>query len=271
MGCSKIYSSIACALLAASAGWCVAQGSSATQKNATRILPPAVEVSSPFAIDAPASQRADAVAFLSDDAMTARDRQDVRDAAPAIEKKAALRGFNLERGGWSYQQIACPVFPGHLLLLYSRNRGVGDVSQFSAIVPRDGNGSVRVLPILRRSYSLFTPAPVNPLTIAAFNTLRAHEHPDRKVDWLATGLCYAALTGSEVKLPRAANGAADQNMTGAMNAVLQVEEDGAAVVRFFDVEDPEQTRSWDLSFDKEGKLMRVAVTPVPELKPTMVP
>lgn len=271
MRCSKIYSSIACALLAASSGWCAAQGRSVTQRSATRILPAPAEVSSPFAIDAPPSQRADAIAFLSQESMTEPDRQAVRDAWPAIQTKAALRGYNLERGSWSYEQIACPVFPDHLLLLYSRNNGVGDVSRFSAVVPRDGNGSVRVLPILRRGYSLFTPAPVNPLTIAAFNAIRAHEHPDRKVDWLATGLCYAALTGSDVKIPRVGNEAANHNVSLVMNSVLQVEEDGVAVVKFFDVEDPEQMKSWDLTFDKDGKLMSVAVTPVPELKPTLVP
>lgn len=268
MHSSKVYSSIACALLAASAAWCAAQDGSATQKSV--ILPPAAEASSPFAIDAPASQRAQAIAFLSQDSMTAQDRQVVRDASPAIGKEAALRGFDLQRGNWSYQQIACPVFPGHLLLLYLRDNGVGDVSRFSAIVPRDGNGPVRVLPILRRSYSLFTPAPVNPLTIAAFNVLRAHEHPDRKVDWLATGLCYAALTGAQVELPPVASGPANQSIL-VMNSLLQVEEDGSAAVRFFDVEHPLQTKSWDLTFDKDGKLMKVAVTPVPGLKAMLVP
>lgn len=203
--------------------------------------------------------------------MTAQDRQAVRDASPAIQKTAALRGFDIERGTWSYQQIACPVFPDHILLFYSRNNGVGDVSRFSAIVPRGSNGMVRVLPILRRSYSQFTPTPVNPLTIAAFNTLRAHEHPDRKVDWLTTGLCYAAMTGADVKLPPAGIEAGHQNISLVMNSVLQVEEDGSAEVRFFDVEDPQQTKSWELTFDKDGKLMRVVLMPVPELKPTLVP
>ncbi len=127
-----------------------------------------------------------------------------------------------------------------------------------------------MLPILRRSYSLFTPAAVNPITIAAFNAIREHEHLDRKVDWLATGLCYAALAGSDVKIPRVAS-EGNQGISLVMNSVLQVEEDGAAVVRFFDVSDPGQTKSWDLTFDKDGKLMSVAVTPVPELKPTLVP
>lgn len=270
MSC-KVYSSIVCALLAAFAGCCVAQGGSKTQNSSARILPPVAEVSSPFAIDAPPSQRANAIAFLSQDAMTVEDRQAVRDAAPAIREKAALQGFDLQRGAWNYHQIACPVFPEHILLLYSRINGAGDVSKFSAVVPRDGNGAVRVLPIERRSYSLFTPVPVNPLAIAAFNVIRAHDHPDSKFDWLATGLCYAALTGSDVKLAPVGKALANQNIALIMNSVLQVEQDGSAAVRFFDVEDPQRAKSWELTFDKNGKLMRVAVTPVPELKPTLLP
>lgn len=272
MRSTSVYSSIVCVLLAAFAGCCTAQAAGPTgQKSATRMLPPAADVRSPFAVDAPSSARADAIAFLPRESMSAQDRQAVRDASPEIETKAALGGFDLESGNWNYQQIACPVFPHHILLLYTRDNGNGDVSRFSAAVPRGGGDSVRILPLLRRSYSLFTPAAVNSLTIAAFNVLRAQEHPDSKVDWLTTGLCYAALTGTEVKLPPAGKGTGHENLSLVMNAVLQVEEDGGAVVRFFDVEDPHQTRSWDLTFDKNGKLMSVAVTPLAEFKPTLVP
>lgn len=270
MRSSRLYCSFLCALVAVFPLWCTAQTGSGTQGSGVRILPPAAEIASPFAVNSPSSERADAIAFLSPDAMTAPDRQAVRDASAAIAKNAAVQGFNLQQGSWSFQQIACPVFPGHLLLLYTRDRGVGDLSKFSAIVSRGENGSVRILPILRRSFSLYTPAPVNPLTIVAFNVLRADENRDRKVDWLATGLCYAALTGDEVKLPPAGKGTTQQNVALVMDSLLQVEEDGGAVVRFFDVEDPQRTRSWALSFDRNGKLMRVAVAPV-LLKTALVP
>ena len=272
MHCGKVYSSIVCALLAAAGGWCVAQGGSRAQKNRdATIRPPVAEISSPFAVDAPASQRVPAIAFLPQGSMTAQDRQAVHDVSPVIAKRAAQQGFDLGQGNWTYEQIACPVFPDHLLLFFSRDNGIGDVSKFSAVVPRNGDGSVRILPILRRSYSLFTPAPVNPMTIAIFNALRAHEHPDRKVDWLATGLCYAALTGADVKLPPVGNEPATQNISLVMNSLLQVEEDGDAAVRFYDVEDLQQAKSWNLTFDRHGKLRSVAIIPVPELKPMLIP
>lgn len=266
----KFFSSIACALLA-SVAWCAARDGSGPQKKHTRILPPATDVNSPFAVDAPASQRATAIAFLQRDSMTAQDRQAVHDALPEIQRKAAARGFDLDRGAWSYEQIACPVFPAHILLLFSRDGGIGDVSRFSAIVPRDAGESVHVLPILRRSYALFTPAAVNPVTIAAFNVLRAHEHPGQKVDWLATGLCYAALTGNAVQLSSPANASGTKPFSPAMNSLLQVEEDGSAVVRFFDSEDPVQVEAWSLTFDKNGHLNNVAITPVSGSKPALLP
>lgn len=270
MHSSKFLSSIACALLA-SVAWCAAQDGLGSQKNKVRILPPTADVSSPFAVDAPSAQRSNAVVLLPSDSMTAQDRRAVQDASPEIRTKAALRDFDLQRGAWSYQQIACPVFPAHILLLFSRYNGIGEVSRFSAVVPRDAGESVHVLPILRRSYALFTPAAVNPVTIAAFNVLRSHEHPGQKVDWLATGLCYAALTGSDVKLPPAVDAAGTQAFSPVMNSILQVEEDGSAVVRFFDVEDTRQIKSWSLTFDKEGKLISVAITPVPGFKPALLP
>lgn len=268
---SKVCRSVAFALLAASAGWSTAQAGAQPRKSASKILPPAADVNSPFAIDAPASQRADAIAFLPQDAMSTQDRQAVRDHWSLIERQAELRGFDLERGNWSDQQIACPVLPSQILLLFSRDNGARDVSEFSAVVPRGGTASVRVLPILRRGYSLFTPVAVNPLAIAYFNGVRANEHLDRKVDWLATSLCYAALTGAHIQLPPVQNGAANQTFSPATNALLQVEENGAAMIRFLDIEDPQQMKSWNSAFDKDGKLMNVSITPVSGLKTTPIP
>jgi hypothetical protein len=69
------------------------------------------------------------------------------------------------------------------------------VSVFTVSIPRGGDGRVRIIPIQRRGYSLFSPAPINALTISAFNHIRAEEHP-KAPDWLGTGLCYAALAGA---------------------------------------------------------------------------
>ena len=70
------------------------------------------------------------------------------------------------------------------------------MSVFSASVPRNGAGRVRIVPILKRGYSLFSPAPINALTISAFNHIRAEEGEAANSDWLGNALCYAALAGS---------------------------------------------------------------------------
>lgn len=269
----KLLSSVLCMQIAASAVacWAAQAGSSAPgQQPAGVLLPPAVEISSPFAMNAQASERVNAIAFLSQKMMTAQDRQIVQDASRTIDQMAALRGFDMKQGDWNYQQIACPIFPEQVLLFYTRDNGVGDVSEFTAILPRSGKQPVRILPILRRSFSLFDPAPVNAITIAIFNAVRAEQHPARKVDWLTTGLCYAALSGVNVQVaPVRQKGM--PNISLAPNSLLQIEADGTASVRFLDVGNPQRVMSWDLGFDRGGKLLRVAVTPVPALETKVVP
>lgn len=261
---------VALAALAAACGAAQAGNSKRDQRPAGILLPPPVEISSAFAMRAEPSEHVNLIAFLSQELMTTRDRQAVQDASESIGQKAALRGFDLKQGNWGYQQIACPIFPDQILLFFTRNNGVGDVSEFTAILPRSNNQSVRILPILRRSYLPFDPAPVSEITIATFNAVRARQHPVRKVDWLTTGLCYAALSGVDVQLDPPQQ-KSTPNISLAPNSLLQIEEDGSASVRFLDLENPQQIMSWNLAFDSRGKLLRVAVTPVPALETKVVP
>ncbi len=259
--------SISCVLAAAFAVFsCSAQpAGQKAQKGVVKFPPPVTEFNTPFDLNAPPSERTKSVAFRPEGSMTAEDRKAAAGAMPAIRERAALAGFDLGKGRWTYQQIVCPAFPTHILLFFLRNNGPGDVSEFSAILPRDGKGAVRVLPILRRSYALSPPAPVNPLTISAFNWIGAQEHPHKKMDWLTASLCYAALTGTRVVLPEQAGNQPGADVPLAMNPLLQVGLGGGAVVRFDDVEAPRQLKEWDLTFDNRGKLLQVAVTRVPAL------
>lgn len=149
----------------------------------------------PFAPGSEMPEPAAALAFRSYDQMSPQDRDLAADAESAIGERAGIAGLEFNQGKWSYQQIVCPALPNHLLLQFTRNNGTGDVSVFSASIPRGGDGRVRVIPILRRGYSLFSPAPINALTISAFNHIRAEEHSDQTLAWLETGLCYGALAG----------------------------------------------------------------------------
>jgi hypothetical protein len=232
------------------------------QKGVMKFPPPVTAIETPFSLNAPLGQRTESVEFRAAYSMNEQDRQTASGAMPRIRENAALAGFNLDKGGWSYRQIVCSVFPGHLLLFFSRENGASDVSEFSAILGRGGKGFVHILPILRRSYALSPPAPTNPLSIAAFNLIRDQENPHEKMDWVTTGLCYAALTGARVMLPERAGNRTQANVPLGLNPLLQVGADGSAAIRFDDLEAPQRPREWDLSFDSHGKLVQVAVTPV---------
>jgi hypothetical protein len=153
----------------------------------------------PFPLGGEATAPAAALEFRFFDQMSPRDRDLAAGAESTIGERAGFAGLEFNQGKWSYQQVVCSALPGHLFLQFTRNNGIGDVSVFSASIPRSGDGQVRIIPILRRGYSLFSPAPINALTISAFNHIRAEEQAGETPYWLATGLCYAALAGAHPK------------------------------------------------------------------------
>jgi len=272
MRSTRFFFSILCVLVAALEVSCAAQtGDREQKKNPTKLLPLPADFSAPFLINAPPSQRVRSVAFLAPDFMTAPDRQLADSAMPILRQKAALAGFDLDRGPWTRQQMLCPVFPDHVLLLFTRNRGLGNLSMFSAVIPRAGENALFVVPILRRSETPYTPAPSNPRTIAIYNRIRAGENPGKKVDWLTAGLCYAALSGAHVELPPLKGSAAKHDVSLVMDSLLQLDTDGSPSVQFLDVEVYDRPREWDLSFDNKGNLLKVTVTPTPAMTPRLVP
>jgi hypothetical protein len=208
----------------------------------------------PFPPDGSA-RTAQALEFRSLDRMTAEDRDLALSSQPSIGQRAAVFGLELGLGAWSYQQIVCPALPGHLLLQFTRNSGNGDVSVFSASVPRSGDGRVRVIPVSRRGYSLFSPAPVNSQTIAAFNQIRAEEHPDTAPEWLDTGLCYAALAGAHAEI-----GPAEETRVNKLPAApvgtITIPMNGGAVISFVDGAAIPRPMEWTMRFDGKGKLLK---------------
>jgi len=207
-----------------------------------------------FSTDGAASAKA--VEYRSQELMSDEDRALATKAEPAIRDATTFAGIDFDQGKWGYQQLVCAALPEHMLLLYRRDNGSGDVSLFSAAIARSGNGKVRIIPIQRRGFAPYSPAPVNELAIAAFNRMRADEPENKKPDWLTTALCYAALTG-----PRPAISAAD-GKTAAHFAVeftptIEIEKYGGSTVRFVDVAAPQQPMQWALTFDPAGQLIKV--------------
>jgi hypothetical protein len=204
-----------------------------------------------------------ALEFRPYDKMSPQDRDLAADAESAIGERAGVAGLEFNQGKWSYQQIVCPVLPSHLFLQFTRNNGKGDVSVFSASIPRGGDGRVRIIPIQRRGYSLFSPAPINALTISAFNHIRAEEHTDTTPEWLATGMCYAALAGVHPQIGPPEE-TTIQKLPAAPPGRLTIPMHGGAVISFTDVAAIPRPMEWTMTFNGKGKLLHATHSAAPK-------
>lgn len=229
----------------------------------TRPVPP-VQILTPFSVDASPSASVKLIDFRSENQMTGQDHDLAASTEPSIREGATLAGIEFDKGKWTYQQLVCQALPSHMFLLFKSNNGAGDLSLFSAAIPRSGKGRVRIIPIQRRGFSLFSPAPVNPLTIATFNRIRADEPAKSTADWLATALCYAALTGAHPQTSPLPEKSADTSFQLSFPPTLEVGGSGELVVRFVDVAAAPQPMEWTLTFNSRGQLLKVTnfATPV---------
>jgi len=222
-----------------------------------RVVPDAVPPK-PFSTRATRQTPLYTVEFRSADQLTDKDRLLLADAESSIAEHAGFAGREFQQNNWNYRQIVCATFPNHLFLRYTRNNGAGDMSVFSASIPRNGAGRVRIVPILKRGYSLFSPAPINALTISAFNHIRAEEGEEANSDWLGNALCYAALAGSQPEImPRDAEPAVHKPIP-ALTAALDVETQahGVQVIRFDDAAAHPHAMEWTMTFTHQGRLTK---------------
>jgi hypothetical protein len=223
---------------------------------------PQTRVLTPFSADVPESAKTDPLEYRSKDQIAEADRPLIASAEPKIREEAALAGIELDKGSWSYQQLVCKALPSHIFLLYRADNGPGDVSRFSAAISR-GSNHVRVIPIERRGYSLFTPTSMNALTISAFNRIRSDEPENKQADWLATALCYASLAGAQPGTSPTST--KSENADPALNfpPTLEVGKDGKSTVRFVDIASTRQPTQWALTFSPQGQLIKVVHFPTP--------
>jgi len=214
----------------------------------------------PFTIDGHDSGSAQAIEFRSVDRMTSRDREVAANAESSIAEHTRYAGLEFNQGNWSYEQLVCSALPEHVFLRFMRNNGTGDVSLFTASIPRGNEGRVRIVPIQLRGYSLFSPAPINAMTISAFNHIRAEENPDHVPvsGWLATGLCYAALAGGHPQLQPNGEDAAKSKVLVAKRGELEIPIRGGAVISFDDVSAIPRPMEWSMTFDGKGRLLKAS-------------
>ena len=183
-------------------------------------------------------------------AMSAQDQVLEANEEGAVRERAGVHLMDFTLTGWSYSQIDCPAFPGHLFMRFTRIAGKGDVSAFTASVPRFGQGRDRIIPIQRRGYSLFSPAPINTMTIASFNHILAEERAAGEPNWAAIGVCYAALVGT--------GGEGTLSLTPVGGPILQLQNDGGATI-LFTTTDP-HAKNWTMEFDRRGVLKKATHT-----------
>jgi len=233
-------------------------------------VPQAVTVT-PFSDNASSSGIGNFIVYRPQEQMSASDRDLAAKTQPAIREAAAFNGIEFDKEKWSYRQLDCQALPGHLFLLFTGDSGAGDASLFSAAIPRAGKGRVRVIPRERRGFSLFSPAPVNELAIAAFNRIRTEEPASPPADWLSTGLCYAALTEPRLEVSTSPSPSSEANLALSFPPTLEVGADGASTVRFVNVAEPRQPMQWALTFDAKGQLLKVLYFPTPAYATTIVP
>jgi hypothetical protein len=200
------------------------------------------------------------IRVLSEDQMTREDHDLVANAESSIQERAGVENLEFNEAGWTHQQLVCPALPGHLFLRFTRDDGTRQMSMFSAAVPRDGNSRVHIIPIVRKGYSLFSPAPVGAMTIAAFNRIRVEEGEGASADWLGTGLCYAALAGANPKLAKPAS-KEDPELPAIMPPTLTITTQGGAIIRFADISVPSRPMQWTMVFDARRKLIKASHSP----------
>lgn len=241
----------------------------------------------PFPLDAH-TRTVPELEFLAPERMAAADRALVDQDAAEIARRAGLQGFALDReSGWGYEQAVCPVFPDHVILEYSRNNGAGDVTLFSVVLPRGTaqGGHVRVIPVRRRSYSLWTPAASNALTLNDFNHMVSEGGNGLDPDWLTLSLCYTALAGGHVRAELVPTSRAEESYPLFVPAKLSVSGRGGAEIHLADTThypDPKaKAMDWVLTFAQSGRLLKVQhktaeatverpLPPTPEQKPVPV-
>jgi hypothetical protein len=222
----------------------------------------------PFLPDTGTAGSASSIEFRTAEQMTGKDRTLEADAESSVMEKAGYADLGFNEGKWSYRQLVCPALPNHMFLRFTRNNGTGDASVFSASIPRNDEGRVRIIPIERRGYSLFSPAPINALTISAFNHIRAEEGAERAPEWLGTALCYAALAGAN---PQVALLGETHYPQVAQTAILHVLQRGGAVIQFTDAGALPRPMTWTMTFNRKGKLVKAAHAPAAMIHAKDVP
>lgn len=258
--------------LLCSASFSQSQNSSNEFSNKVRTVPAPVEPA-PFHTAGLGKNPEYNIEFRNLDQLPSGDRILIANAESTIRDLARSARLEYTDNQWSYREISCPTFANHVFLQFRRDNGRGDLSVFSASIPRNGLGRIRLIPILKRSYSLFSPAPINALTISSFNHIRSEEGESANGDWLGNALCYAALAGSQPQIPAGDVWPSLHDPVPQLTATLdvQLDERNEEVITFDDTSAPAHPMEWTMTFSRTGKLVKATHRPVNMLRAQPVP
>jgi hypothetical protein len=254
--------------LAVTGGWGQSAAPAGEDLHGLKVIPVKLQPTpTPFPLDVSTGRIAE-LEFRAPEAMTAEDRSLAEGAQTEIARRAGLQGFRLrEDAGWGYEQAVCPAFPDHIILEYSRLEGddrPGDATLFSAVVPRGGEDHVRVIPVRRRGYSLWTPSSQNSLTMHDFNHMV--KQSGLPSDWWITTLCYTALAGGHVRGSLVPRTPEEEHYPLPTSPMITVSKKGGAEIRFVDAGPATRRGEWVLEFAQNGELKKVRRVKSSELR-----
>jgi len=184
------------------------------------------------------------------------DRELLHRRKKELIAEAQFFGYDVTTSGWTYDQAICPQLPNTLLLHYLNKFPDGSESLFTALIPRAA-GRIRIVPILYRNSSPYSPAVKNPRNFAIFNSLVpadiAKKDSDPEGSWLSMGVCYAEVVGGRPNVPD------DPSLdTATIKAPVATYRFDATTkqkqVQFSDRDSPKIFKIWTISLDEDGRV-----------------
>ena len=215
------------------------------------------EVARTLAPLAALSTQTGSIQLRSADQMTQQDRDRAAAWLSTIPEHARFAGMEFDSLRNNYHQVACPSLPNHLFLRFSSSAGAKERSVVAVSIPREA-GKARVLAL-----PLQEDARDSNATIAAFNRIRAEEHPETTPSLVEMSECFVALVGESFvsALLSAPLDAPHSEARAGLPSVLRAANSGDFVVRLEDAATTSQSREWSLTFDAQERLLRAVQEP----------
>jgi len=190
------------------------------------------------------------------DAIDSADRDLLHARQKELISEAQFYGYDITAGNWIYDQAICPQLPNTVLLHYLNKFPDGSESLFTVLVPRNA-GRVRIVPVLYRNASPFSPAVKNPRNFVIFNSLVpadiARKDAGLEGKWLSLGVCYAEVVGGRPNVPNEPS--LDVATIKAPLATFRIDAStNQRQVQFSDRDAAKVFTIWTISLNKNGRV-----------------